>query len=250
MERGYQTPQIEIESERCCQAQVPIIPRISPCLLPIQITPKSRFSSFLTDPKTNMSCGSLSPISPRPSPTASLKDLKILVTDSDNNNSVFVNFNEVDVDEGKKFADPVNVTASQSLYGSTSQMVNTSNCPTATDGKIKSKIAIWTLVGVSSVVLCHCIGLAVFLSSSVIGIPIAILGVGLIVFVSWISYRTMRSKSNGIQRHEYQRLGGKNYCGCSPSMTNIFYQCSHESGSNMRRGSTASRNKFAYESFY
>ena len=131
-----------------------------------------------------MSCGSLSPISPRPSPTSSLKDLKILVTDSDNNNSVFVNFNEVDVDEGKKLADPV--TASQSLYGSTSQMVNTSNCPTATDGKIKSKIAIWTVVGVSSVVLCHCIGLAVFLSSSVIGIPIAILGVGLIVFVSWI----------------------------------------------------------------
>jgi len=251
MECGYQNSCVE--RDQGCQA--PIISRLSPCLLPIQITPTSRCSSQIKDPsKTTLSCGSLSPISPRQSCEdefmplmKDVKNVKILVTDSDNNNSVFVNFNDVDSNDNGKLVDPDFLAASKSINRSSSHLENTPSRPI--DRKFKSGVVVITLVSISSIGLCLCIWLAVFLGSSVIGVPVAILGFGLIVFVTWFGYSSFRSKPSERRRNEYQRLGGKNYCGCSPSMTNIFYQCSHESDSNIRRGSTASRN-FANMSFY
>ena len=201
----------------------------------------SRCSSLLLDQcKSKISCGSISPISPCPPQMFpdKYKDVKILVTDTDmlnnNNDSVFTDLNNLDVDHIQKTD-----TATQRLLGS-SLMCSSRSLPLTSgtnNTTTNPKVAVMIWATVSTAVLGTCVGLAVCLTSLNVGVVVSLLGLAMIMFVILLSYRVFRLQS---RRSSYQRLGGSNYCNCSPSMPNIFYQCSHERDLNSRRGSTAS----------
>lgn len=87
-------------------------------------------------------------------------------------------------------------------------------------------ILVW--VSISSALLGTFIGLAVAFTSLSLGVGVAGVGVAVIVTVMVISHRMFRhQESRG--RAGYTRLEGSD-CACSPSMTDIFHQCDHETG--------------------
>lgn len=210
--------------------------RLTPCLPSVPI---SRCSSLLLDQcKSKLSCGSLSPISPCPPLVFpdKHKDVKIIVTDTDilnnNNDSVFTDCNDPEKDNIQTD------TVTQRLVGSSLMCSSRSlPCPPVNNSSSSPRVAVMIWASLSTAVLGTCIGLAICLTSINVGIMVSLLGLSMIVFVILISYRVFRVQS---RRSGYERLGGSNYCNCSPSMPNIFYQCSHERSPNNRRGSTAS----------
>jgi len=213
--------------------------RLSPCLPPpVQPISRSRCSSLVLDKCDNdLSCGSISPIPPSCRTPASInKDIKIFVTDMMNNNNdeVFANLNNdqssvIPVTESETMLAPRTVSAScLSRSSLTTSLLNTS--------LKKSHLLVLTWATVSTAALGTCVGLALALTSLDVGISVASLGVAIILFIIFLSYRVLKTKS---RRSGYRRLGGVD-CSCSPSMPNIFYQCQHELLVNNRRGSAGS----------
>lgn len=85
-------------------------------------------------------------------------------------------------------------------------------------------ILVWA--SISSAVLGIFIGLAVAFTSLGLGVGVAGAGVAVIVTVVVISHRMFRPQGS---RAGYTRLEGSD-CACSPSMTDIYHQCDHETG--------------------
>ena len=205
--------------------------RLSPCLPPpVQpisrwifdeviyefnlVSARSRCSSLVLDKCDNdLSCGSISPIPPSCRTPASInKDIKIFVTDMMNNNNdeVFANLNNDDqssvipVTESETMLAPRTVSAScLSRSSLTTSLLNTS--------LKKSHLLVLTWATVSTaalgdhmtdaqcrvtlLILGTCVGLALALTSLDVGISVASLGVAIILFVIFLSYRVLKTKS-------------------------------------------------------
>ena len=119
---------------------------------------------------SKMSCGSISPITPTPccKPGYQDKDIKIMVTeDNDNNNSVFTNYNDNIVPE---------VTTTPSYRAMASSLLLKTTLTNDSSGKLRSKMIVLIWASLSTAALGTCIGLGVCLTSLDMGLAIAVLG--------------------------------------------------------------------------
>ena len=185
---------------------------------------------------STLSCGSISPISIScPKPFNNNNDVKILINDDsiNNNNEVFPNLN----DSTSNSTMPV--TATETLVHqrtmSASCLSRAVQVSQLNKTKRSSIVLLWA--SLSTAALGTCVGLALCLTSLTIGVSVATLGVSMIMFVIYLSYRVIKNQASS-RRSGYQRLGGLD-CSCSPSMPNL-YQCSHEQLGHHRRGSNVS----------
>ena len=175
---------------------------------------------------SRLSCGSLSPIPPKCFPCKPVdRNIKIIITDSLNNNdSVFSDLNE-DVAEGNgpplkaPVASPrTSAVATATTFHTASSRLNDSVRP------LSRATAVLIYASLSSLVLSTCVGLAWALTSLSVGVTMSVMGGFVLVLVILFSYRMYHQQA---RRSGYQRLRGAD-CVCSPSMSNIFHQCSHE----------------------
>ena len=166
---------------------------------------------------SRLSCGSLSPIPPKCFPCKSVdRNIKIIVTDSLNNNdSVF--------SDGPRLKAPLaspgpSAVATATTIHTASSRLNDSVRP------LSRATAVLIYASLSSLVLSTCVGLAWALTSLSVGVTMSVMGGFILVLVILFSYRMYHQQA---RRSGYQRLRGAD-CVCSPSMSNIFHQCSHE----------------------
>ena len=174
---------------------------------------------------SRLSCGSLSPIPPKCFPCKPVdRNIKIIITDSLNNNdSVFSDLNEVEGDGPRLKAPEASPRASAAATAATtfhtaSSRLNDSVRP------LSRATAVLIYASLSSLVLSTCVGLAWALTSLSVGVTMSVMGGFILVLVILFSYRMYHQQA---RRSGYQRLRGAD-CVCSPSMSNIFHQCSHE----------------------
>ena len=175
---------------------------------------------------SRLSCGSLSPIPPKYFPCKPVdRNIKIIITDSLNNNdSVFSDLNEAELAEGDRprlkapVASPRTSAITTATYHTASSRLNDSVRP------LSRATAVLIYASLSSLVLSTCVGLAWALTSLSVGVTMSVMGGFILVLVILFSYRMYHQQA---RRSGYQRLRGAD-CVCSPSMSNIFHQCSHE----------------------
>jgi len=154
------------------------------------------------------------------------RNIKIIITDSLNNNdSVFSDLNEAELAEGDRrprlkapVASPRTSAITTATYHTASSRLNDSVRP------LSRATAVLIYASLSSLVLSTCVGLAWALTSLSVGVTMSVMGGFILVLVILFSYRMYHQQA---RRSGYQRLRGAD-CVCSPSMSNIFHQCSHE----------------------
>jgi len=205
--------------------------RLTPCL-PCSPPLKDRCSSLVVDKcSSRLSCGSLSPIAPEQRLSRykyGVNDVRIIVSDSQNNNSVFLNNEDLETAEEGGARTQKFYTALESSVVSRNGQSSNKILSSSTNPSKVAVILVWA--SLSSAVFGTFIGLAVAFTSLSVGAGLAGACVMVIVAVMVISHRIFRQQgSGGRRRASYTRLEGSD-CACSPSMTNIFYQCQHEAG--------------------
>ena len=150
------------------------------------------------------------------------RNIKIVITDSLNNNdSVFSDLNEAEGDRPRLKApvtSPRTSAITTATYHTASSRLNDSVRP------LSRATAVLIYASLSSLVLSTCVGLAWALTSLSVGVTMSVMGGFILVLVILFSYRMYHQQA---RRSGYQRLRGAD-CVCSPSMSNIFHQCSHE----------------------
>jgi len=222
-----------------CSSQTSLLSsRLSPCLLPFQ--PRTRCSSLVIDKcNSTLSCGSISPVTPScPTPKRfnnNNPDVKIFVTDDDtinNNNEAFPDLNDSNTLPATGTETLVNVHNRSSL---SAPCVSRAVSQNASRTRRSPIVLLWA--SLSTAALGTCVGLALCLTSLTIGVSVATLGLAMILFVIYLSYKVIKNQSSSC-RSGYQKLAGLD-CSCSPSMPNL-YQCNHEQLGHHRRGSNTS----------